>query len=215
MGFATIDAAFGGGTPDYAGQAKKAERKRQARITSGMGAIDSAFVGYNPQFYKNRENAYVDFAMPQLAGQYRNTRNQIGFGLANRGLTQSSAAQSQWSNLARTTGEAKQGIAEAGRGQANELQRQVQTARNSLVSQLYQTADPAQAGRAAVDTAASFRTPSTFAPLANAFSGLLNQYYVGALLNNSKGQGSFQVPSTEYGGGSSGNLGPVTYSSSY
>ena len=182
MGFAIYD-ALSGGSPDYAGQAQAAEDRRQAAIRKGTADVNKAFTGFTPQFYNQRRQAYIDYAMPQLSDQYTKTRNQIGFGLENRGLGRSGTAQKQWSDLFRQAGAAKQGIADSATAQAQDLEKQVNLQKQGLINTLYQTADPASASQAAISTAAGFQAPSTFAPLVNQFSGLLNQYYVSQLLN--------------------------------
>jgi hypothetical protein len=183
VGFALYDLAAGGG-PDYAQQATDAEAKRQQKITQGTQSINKAFSGYTPQFYQNREKAYMDYAMPQFAQQYNTTKGQIGFGIANKGLEGGSAAKKQWSDLARTTAVGQQSLADSARGQAQQLQTDVAGAKNNLLNMLYQSADPASAGAQATATASSFQAPSTFAPIANQFSGLINQYYLSQILNN-------------------------------
>lgn len=183
MGFAIADLFMGHNTPDYAAQAQAAEDKRQAAINTGTADINKAFAGFTPQFYNKRANAYIDYAMPQLADQYRQTSNQVGFGLANKGLSESSTAQKQWSDLFRANTSAKQGIADSAIGQSNQLQQSVANSKAQLLGQLYQTADPASANASAVSTAASFQTPSVFTPLANQFSNIVNQYYLSSLLN--------------------------------
>jgi len=182
MGFAIADAIMGG-SPDYAGEAQAAEQKRQQAITSGTKKVNKVFSGFGPQFYNKRRQAYIDYALPQLADQYTQTRNQIGFGLANKGLTSSSTAGKQWSDLFRTAQTARQGVADSANAQANDLKKQIASQRQNLINQLYVTADPASAQQNAIQTAAGFQAPSTFAPLVNQFSGLLNQYYISQLLN--------------------------------
>lgn len=209
LGFSLLS----GGTPDYAKEAQKAEDQRQQRIKQGTANINKQFSGFGKDFYNAREQAYIDYAMPKLGEQYRQTKNQIGFNLANRGSLGGSAARTQWSDLNRTNLEARQGIVDTGISQAQDLQRQVESQRNTLLNQLYQSADPAQAQQAAIATAASMQAPSTFAPLVNQFSGLLNQYYISQLINQQK-----NATGPVYGGGSGGYgygagfapLGPVS-----
>ena len=209
MGFELYSLVSGTGkTPDYAGQAAALEAQRQQRIQQGTNEINQIFGAYDKGFFDQRAKAYEDFALPQLSQQYQQTRDQIGFNLANRGLSKSSAANKQWSDLFRNMQSAKQGIADTGRGQAQQLQQQLDTAKGTLLNQLYQSADPAQAAQSAVATAASISQPSTFAPLANQFSGLLNQYVVSQLLRNQPGYAGV------YGGGPGayGSQTPVTAS---
>lgn len=207
MGFVGFDLISGGGN-DYAKTAKKQEAARQQAITLGTQKINKAFSGFTPSFYQQRANAYEQFAMPQLANQYRQTRNQVGFGLANRGILASGAAKQQWSDLARDLGTAKQGIADTAISQAQGLRGQVENQRQTLLNQLYQSADPANAGAGATQVAAGYAQPSTFAPLGNMFANLANQYYMSQLINSYRPSSFIQAPPT-YGGGS-GALPPVS-----
>jgi len=208
MGFVLMDLLTGGG-PNYADQAKQAEARRQQAITQGTQNIDQAFSGFTPDFYKKRSQAYEDFALPQLSQQYQTNRDQIGFGLANRGALASGTANKQWSNLAKAMGQAKQGIADMGISQAQALQQQVENQRNTLIGQLYQGADPSGAGAQAVQTAASYQQPSTFAPLGNMFANLANQYYLSQLMNAYQPTSYVQTGPTF--SASSGAIPPPTY----
>ena len=169
--------------PDYGKEAAKAENERQERIRQGTADVNTTFAGFTPTFYDDRAKAYTNFALPQLAGQYQTTRNQLLQNLASRGLLKSSSASKQGSTLEKTARAAGQTISETGRAQAQDLERQVEDRRNSILGLLYQSADPASARSSAVTTAASFRQPSAFAPLVNVFSNLANQYYSSALLD--------------------------------
>jgi hypothetical protein len=183
MGFAIYDLASGG-PPDYAAQAANQETARQGAITSGKKSINNAFAGFTPKFYQKRQQAYLDYALPQFADQYNQTKGAVGFGLANKGLDKSSQANKSWSDLFHQTATAEQGIADSARGQSQALQEQVAASKNNLMSMLYQSADPGAAASQATSTAASLQAPSTFAPLANQFSGLLNQYYLSSILSS-------------------------------
>lgn len=207
MSFVIADLASGG--PDYASIAQQQEQQRQNRIAQGTTAINNAFAGFTPTFYQQRAQAYEDFALPQLSQQYQTNRNQVGFNLANRGLASSSAANKQWSDLARSLGQAKQQIADTGISQAQQLQQGVESQRNTLLNQLYQSADPANAGASAVNVAAGYAQPSTFAPLGNMFAGLANQYYLSQLINAYRPTSYVSSPPTY--SASSGALPPVSY----
>lgn len=171
---------------DYAKEAAKAEAERQERIKSGIVDVNSAFAGFAPSFYDDRAKAYVDYALPQLATQYQGTRNKLMQNLASRGLLKSSAGTKQLSAFESRAQGAKQTIAETGRAQASELQKAVEDRRNLIIGQLYQSADPANARQSAISTAASFRQPSVFAPLANTFADLINSYYTNQFLEASR-----------------------------
>jgi len=143
-----------------------------------------SFEGFQDPFYEKRAQDYVNFALPQLSQQYQQSRNAMLFGLANRGLGQSSVANQASSNLERQVGQGKQEIADTGLAQANQLRKDVEGARQQAIGQLYQSADPAQALQGAVRSAMGFQAPSTFAPIANMFTGLAQQYATNQILNN-------------------------------
>lgn len=183
MSFIAGDIFGGGSSPNYAAIAEQQEKQREASITTGTADINNAFAGFTPQFYQNYANAYTANQEPQLAQQYAQTKNAIGFDLANRGLSRSGTANTQWDNLATTMGQAQTNLASSAKGAAQNLQQQVQNSENTELSNLYQSADPAEANASAISTAASFSAPSVFPALANQFSSLLNTYYTNNLIN--------------------------------
>jgi hypothetical protein len=183
-------------SPNYGGQAAAQEAQRQGLINQGSSAIDSAFSGFTPDFYKQRQQAYVDYAMPQLSQQYNQTKNQIGYSLANRGMTPSSlTGQQQFSNLDQQMALQKQNVVDTGISQAQGLQSQILGQKNTLLNQLYQSTDPTAAGQSATQYAATMSQPSSYTPLSNVFSNLVNQYYTAQLLNNYKSP-AYNLPSS-------------------
>ena len=172
------------GQADYSGDAVAAANQRNRAISDGTTAINNAFAGFTPDFYKGVSQNYTDFATPQLAQQYNQTKNQIGFDLANRGLNDSGAANTSWGNLADSMNTAKQSIVDTGIGKAQDLQSSVESAKNTQFQNLYASADPSNAGAQAIQTASNFAAPSTFAPLTDMFNGLVNQYYSSKLINS-------------------------------
>lgn len=171
------------------------------------------FEGFQPDFYQKRAQAYTNYALPQVAQQYQTNRNSLLYGLSNRGLSNSSVAGHASAELERTANTARQTVADTGLEQANQLKRDVESARQQSVSQLYQTADPGQATQQAISSAASLRQPSTFAPIANMFSGLANQFYINQALNNFRQPTYGLGMGTNQGTSLAGALGPLTYKS--
>lgn len=171
---------------------------------------DQTFEGFDPSFYKERGNAYENYALPQFGEQYRQTKDALNYGLADRGLLKSSYGDLKRSQVERTAGQAKQSIADNAIAQENELRQQVEQARQNATTMLYQTSNPTEASKAALSAASNYALPSTFAPLANMFTNILNQYYANQAIKNS------QQPLVFNGSGTpsyslSSNLGPVTY----
>lgn len=162
------------------------------------------FAGYNNDFFNQRARAYEDFALPQLGQQYQTTKNAINFNLANRGLIGGSVANQEHNDLDFTMGQQKQAIADQGQQQAQSLRSDVQNSKLQAISQLYQTANPAQAQSSALADASRFTAPSAFAPLANGFANLVNQYSM------NQGIAGYQQQPGGYGGGGGGYMGQYT-----
>lgn len=157
------------------------------------------FAGYKDDFFNQRARAYEDYALPQLGQQYQTTKNAVNFNLANRGLLGGSVAGQENNDLNFTMGQQKQAIADQGQQQAQQLRSDVQNSKLQAISQLYQTANPAQAQASALADASKFTAPSSFAPLANGFANLVNQYSM-----NQQIAGYQQQPGGYSGGGGYG-----------
>lgn len=205
--------AIFGDTPDYAQMAQEAETKRQNAIKQGTTGINTAFSQFNPAFYQQRQQDYQRYALPQVAQQYQANQKGMTYGLANRGLLGGSAAQQGQFNLDVNNAQAQRQVADTGIAQSQALQQQIEDARNQLMGNLYQSADPAGATSSAIGTAASFAAPSTFQPVANLFSNFLNQYANNQLLGAATAYPSYYMPSGQGNQGGSGLIAqtPVTY----
>jgi hypothetical protein len=170
---------------------------------------DKTFKGFQPDFFNKAAQSYVDFATPQLAKQYDDTQRSITYGLSNRGLLSSGARNKAMSDLALTTGQAEQGIADTARGTAQGLLKNITAARQAAIDALYQSADPGRALQQAVSSAAQFSIPSSFAPLANSFSSLANQYATNYLYNPPVQAGYAANPWQFFGQGQAPNAGAL------
>lgn len=136
------------------------------------------YAGFSPQFFKDRAGAYERYALPQLGKQFGDANRAIDYGLADRGLMGSSVANKAHSDLIRENASQVQNVADVGRGQAQELQTNVENSRQSALAQLYATSDPQGASASALNSAASFQVPSAFAPVGQAFADLASQYAI-------------------------------------
>lgn len=166
---------FGGGD-DAAKAIEDQERKRAAGIEQGMAAIDQAFAGYNPAFYGGLQQKYLASALPQVGQQYRQTRNQLAFGLGQRGLTRSSAAQTLGGSLREQLASNENAVANQATQAVQDLQRRVQEQKNAVTGQLLTSANPQLARQQALETASQFSAPSLLQPVGNMFSNWANIY---------------------------------------
>lgn len=156
------------------------------------------YQGFGDDFYNQRAQDYVNYALPQEGQQYRTNLDAVTYNLANRGLLDSSQQKSQMSDLARSDTQAKQTIADSAIGQANDLRKTVSDAKQASIAQLYQTGDPNQAASTAVTQASQAMQPNVFAPLSNMFGSLATQYYTNQLLNSYSGGAGVPQQGSEY-----------------
>lgn len=125
--------------------------------------VDQAFSRFTPAWYQKRADAYTMSAMPQLQEQYLGERKNLTYALANRGLSKSSAANEQFTNLGNEMTRQKQNIVNAGQQFANQLKQQIAQSQVSL----YQLGGTPGTGstNAAMLSAAGYTAPNATAPL--------------------------------------------------
>lgn len=176
-----VGGLFGGDKPSLSDVMNKAIRHGMLYIGDG----NKTFQGFDQSFFDKRQKAYEDFANPELNQQYANNRNNLVYSLANRGLSNSSFGNAQGSLLARDLQKGRQGIVDTGIQQVQDLKRGLESTRQQAISQLYQTGNPSQAVNSAISLSQNTTAPSPFAPLANAFGNVAQQYYLSQLAKQS------------------------------
>lgn len=166
-------------------QTRADEDARQARIRAGMGDIDTAFSGFDDDYYSGRAKAYNDFALPQIDRQHDDAKRQLIFALSRTGNLDSSAANFENANLERDTNEARVGAANTGLDYANRARADVEGARSNLVAQLNATGDSSASSSAALREAQRIATPAGYSPLGQLFSTFMtNLSAIGSNPNN-------------------------------
>lgn len=163
-----------GGAGQQAAQQRADEVARQARITSGMSAIDRAFSGFNDDFYKKRADAYTAYAMPQVDRQAGDARRNLIYALSRTGNLDSSAAINRNADLTEEANQQRIGVANAGMDQANQLRGQVENTRGNVVSQLNATGNDSAAAAAAMRSVENLNQPAGYSPLGNLFASFAN-----------------------------------------
>lgn len=172
---------------------KKAQRR--GMVFTGT---PTTYTGFGPNFYAQRAQDYIDFAMPQVGQQFRDTQNAVMYGLANRGILGGSADRTASRNLNRALFSAERQVEDTGLAQADDLRDRVEATRQTLKNQLYQSADPAGGTSAAIEAVSRFQRPSSFVPISNMFSNLLNQYATTRLLSDYRSGGLYPTDDFNY-----------------
>lgn len=159
-----------------AAKAEADEKARQDRINQGLEAIDQKFGSFTDAWFNQRAREYFDAAMPTLNMEFARTKNNLAFGMAGRGLLNSSIYNQRRQSLDNEMLKQKRIVADTGIGQANDLRMKLEDARSRITSQLYQSADPAQATAAANRETANLSQPSPMGAIGNFFNDWSNIY---------------------------------------
>lgn len=130
----------------------------------------NTFKGFTEDFYKGREQAYSDFATPQLEDQLADARKKLTFALARSGTLNSSTRASKEAELAKEAGTARQGIADAALATGNQARNAVEGARSDLINTLTSTGDVDSAVRSALARSTALSAPTQFSPIGSLFA---------------------------------------------
>jgi len=140
--------------------------------------------------WQQQQDAYIDYANPQLQDQYADAQAKLAFSLNRQGVGRSSIAGDNYGDLERDYGLREQDVREQARDFGNQARSNIATQKQSLLNMLSASADPgatATAARSAIDAA---RAQPAFSPLGplfqNATSGLAAGYQGNQAFQNAK-----------------------------
>ena len=121
-------------------------------------------------FFQNIENAFVDYARPQVDNQFNDAREQLTYALARNGTLDSSVRGENTADLQRDYDLQLQNVRDQARGYATEARNNVERARADLITNLQVTGDATGAANAALNRASALATPPSYSPLGQLFT---------------------------------------------
>lgn len=148
------------------------QRQNQAALNQSLAGIDKAFMGFNEPFYNNVRNSYLQYQLPALQNQYQQAKDAMTYGLASRGLGQSSAAERAAAGLSSQQSAARSSLAGSATDAENAMRQQIAQEKAQLYGQAQNAQFPGQMVQQALTTAATTQAPSTFAPLGQMFGNI-------------------------------------------
>lgn len=158
----------GGGAADAA---RAEEAARQANIRAGTDKINNIFDNqFTDDFYSQRQQAYLNYATPQLTDQYDKARQALTYALDRAGTADSSIRATREADLQKLYDTNTRSLADTALNYANDARNNVESARSSLISQLNATADQTGAINSATSRAAALSAPQGYSPLGQMFS---------------------------------------------
>jgi hypothetical protein len=185
--------------------ARAQEEERQTRINTGLAKVDKIFDPYEgksgKKYYRGLTRQYTGAYMPEVRRQYGQAKQENLFSLARNGNVDSSAAATASADLASQKGQQELAIRQRGTGYANQARQSIEGRRQTLINQVYSTADPTTVSAQGVTTgekAVNFNAdPATFSLPGMDYSPLGSLFTTAAT-----GVNAYQNAST-YGGGTS------------
>lgn len=180
-----------------AGEAQRAEERRQNRIRNGTEAVDRAYAQFNPGFFDNYSKTYSDFYNPQVDRQYDRAKDKLTAQLAGQGVLESGVGNQAMSDLATDYQGQRSNIASQAAGAVNALKGNINASKTGLYTAAQAAGDPQQLASQAVAASTALAAPQSYSPLADLFAGALNTY--GAYRNASMYAPSGGSFNPEYG----------------
>lgn len=185
----------GGGSGEYAKDARREEKERQAAIREGTKRVNSIFDDqFTPGFFNDQRDKYVDYANPQLENQYGDAQKELTFALARGGNLDSSARAQQAADLKQLYRLNKQKISDDANSFANTMRGNVEDTRSALITTLNATADAQGAANQAINRAAVLSEPAAYNPLTDLFAQFTNTLGTQAALEKANYYSNGQVP---------------------
>lgn len=140
---------------------------RAKGLFSGMADAPGQF---NDEFFNKRQQAYLDYATPQLDDQYADAQKALAFSLARSGNSDSSVRAEKLGELQKLYDTNKQQVADQARAYSNQSRTAVEDARTNLIQTLNATGDAQGAANSALARASALASPDAYSPLGQLFS---------------------------------------------
>lgn len=162
------------------------EAERQANIKAGQASIDSAFSGFNDNYFNDYASAYTGHYNPELDTQYADARDKLMAAFAGRGMLNSAVAAKQTGDLQRVYGNERAAIASRSLDAANDLRSKVEQQRTDLYNLNASAADPEQIAAQSTAASTAIKAPQAYNPLGEVFASVLQplQAYISASNNS-------------------------------
>lgn len=160
-------------------ETKAREEKRQADITAGNAAIESAFSQYNPDYYSNFKSTYTGNYNPEIDKQYGDAIGRMTASLTGRGMQDSSLAASKYAEAQTTRNDARTRVANDAESAAGDLQGKIATRKSDLYALNQAAADPEGIAAQATGAATALTAPPQYSELGQIFANVmapLNSY---------------------------------------
>src|SRR5690606_5896761 len=156
------------------------EAKRQKDIRQGTQRIDKIFGDqFTDDFFTGRQDAFTNYARPQLDDQFADARKKLTFALARSGTLDSTMRADKEAELQKLYDDSARNISDTALTQSNQARSDIEASRADLIKMLNSTGDVQGTVNSALTRAQALATPAAHSPLgplfANFTAGLAQQ----------------------------------------
>lgn len=167
----------GGGSDKALDYQKEQERLRQQRIAQGREQLDEIFSGLEggegePSIPEQQQQAFLDYANPQVQQQMGNAQQDLTFALARSGQNTGSLAANRQADLEQEFQLQQQSVADQAMDVGNKARENIASQRQSLLNLLNATADPGQVATQARQNVANLAATPAFSPVGPLFQNV-------------------------------------------
>lgn len=152
------------------------QQRQQQDISKATGKINAAFSVFDPKFYAQANKTFLNQLMPAVQQNAQQEERSLGFNLAGRGLTQSSAAQQLGQSLAKETNNAQMDTVNKAQSMTNQLKTGMAQKQAGLIGEAGTAASPAGVAQKALNDASGFQSPGWFQGVGEAIGGWADSF---------------------------------------
>jgi hypothetical protein len=161
----------GKGGGGEAAAARADEAARQQRIREGTERVNTIFGDqFNDQFFDNKRQSFIDYAMPQVQDQRNKADRELLFAMDRAGQTEGSARADLSGELQKRFDLQSQKVRDDGLAFSTQARTNVEGARSDLVAMLNATGDAEGAANSALARSSALSQPAAFSPIGNLFA---------------------------------------------
>jgi hypothetical protein len=161
--------------PDPSAELRRQEAERQARVAQGTQKIDAMFAGFDDGFYNQRQQAQMDYYLPQLEDQYHQSYKDATARLANSGNLTSSAGADLLGRINKQYELSKQSALDNATNAASGMRSQLASDRANLISMLNGGSSMESVASSAAAKQQAMHAQPAYSPLGDLFGGITAQ----------------------------------------
>lgn len=195
----------GGGSDKVLQYQRQQEEKRRENIERGEAQLEELFAALEGKtgkapIWETHQQAYLDFANPQLNRQFNDASEQLTYALSRAGQGGGSVAVDRRADLETDRGKRQLDIAETALGYGNKAKSDIAQQKSMLHQMLNNTANPGATTQAARSALSAISARPSLTPLGEMLFQNTTAGLAGALPAYGQGKDVARVNNIIYGG---------------